>query len=282
MRLRPQKQARYGPVKLTGWVGFHHEGAKVGLPLSPIPLRDHQPLRVAVLSLRAQVSRHPGVMAECSVFASHEAVRYRDEKFSRQHAHGLRRQRGRLGDLWQPDEVLVRTGADQWYLWRAVDLDGSVLDVLVQDRRNKKEPLDSLGGNCAHRLCATRSGDREVGELPRAVCNAGVRSAQYFREPSLRLAPMTFWRMPRAVAVQQCCQGPKRQTPDQARWITLPILGPAARVFGFPSRRMLTAIVEREIVPWRTPISAAVALARRKSWPACPGCRPTHHESMHR
>ena len=42
----------------------------------------------------------------------------------------------RPGDKWHLDEVFVRIQGVQHYLWRAVDQDGIVLDILVQSRRN--------------------------------------------------------------------------------------------------------------------------------------------------
>ncbi|MFL5254510.1 MAG: IS6 family transposase, partial [Rhodopila sp.] len=44
----------------------------------------------------------------------------------------------RPGDKWFIDEVFLRIGGKQHYLWRAVDQDGHVLDILVQSRRNAK------------------------------------------------------------------------------------------------------------------------------------------------
>src|SRR4029453_13500633 len=44
---------------------------------------------------------------------------------------------GRLGDTWHLDEVFVTIGGELHYLWRAVDQDGEVLDILVQERRDK-------------------------------------------------------------------------------------------------------------------------------------------------
>jgi putative transposase len=46
----------------------------------------------------------------------------------------LRRRRPRPGDKWYPDEVFIRIEGVQRYLWRAVDQDGVVLDILVQPR----------------------------------------------------------------------------------------------------------------------------------------------------
>ena len=50
----------------------------------------------------------------------------------------LRRRRPRPGDKWHLDEVFIRIQGVQHYLWRAVDQDGVVLDILVQPRRDAK------------------------------------------------------------------------------------------------------------------------------------------------
>ena len=43
----------------------------------------------------------------------------------------------RLGDIWHLDEVFIRINGQQQYLWRAVDQDGDVIDILVQPRRDQ-------------------------------------------------------------------------------------------------------------------------------------------------
>ena len=50
------------------------------------------------------------------------------------YARRLRRRRGRQGDTWYLDELFVKIQGQQQYLWRAVDEDGDVLDILVQSR----------------------------------------------------------------------------------------------------------------------------------------------------
>ena len=50
----------------------------------------------------------------------------------------LRCRRGRLGDTWYLDELFVNIQGRQQYLWRAVDEDGDVIDVLVQSRRDRR------------------------------------------------------------------------------------------------------------------------------------------------
>jgi transposase-like protein len=47
-------------------------------------------------------------------------------------------QRPRPGDKWHLDEVFLTIRGEQHYLWRAVDQEGNILDILVQRQRNKK------------------------------------------------------------------------------------------------------------------------------------------------
>ena len=58
--------------------------------------------------------------------------------FGREIANGIRRRRPQGGDKWHLDEMVVTIAGKKHYLWRAVDQDGVVLDVLVQSRRNTK------------------------------------------------------------------------------------------------------------------------------------------------
>ena len=53
-------------------------------------------------------------------------------------ADELVRRRPRPGDKWPLDEVFLTINGERHYLWRAVDQDGNVLDILVQCRRDKK------------------------------------------------------------------------------------------------------------------------------------------------
>jgi putative transposase len=71
------------------------------------------------------------------VSVSYEAIRKWCRKFGQQYAHQLRRRRPRPGDRWHLDEVLLAINAERHYLWRAVDQEGNILDILVQRRRDK-------------------------------------------------------------------------------------------------------------------------------------------------
>ena len=59
-------------------------------------------------------------------------------KFGQTYANALRRKSPRAGDRWHLDEVFLKINGRIHYLWRAVDQDGDVLDILVQSRRDKK------------------------------------------------------------------------------------------------------------------------------------------------
>jgi putative transposase len=58
-------------------------------------------------------------------------------KFGQRYAGALRRRQPRPGDQWHLDEVFIKINGEQKYLWRAVDQDGNVLDILMQNRRDK-------------------------------------------------------------------------------------------------------------------------------------------------
>jgi putative transposase len=72
------------------------------------------------------------------VIVSYEAIRKWCRKFDQAYANQLRWRRPRPGDTWHLDEVFLTINGARHHLWRAVDQDGRVLDILVQSRRNKK------------------------------------------------------------------------------------------------------------------------------------------------
>jgi putative transposase len=71
------------------------------------------------------------------IVVTYEAIRKWSRKFGQSYAHQLRRRRPQPGDKWHLDEVFLTTNGERHYLWRAVDQDGHVLDILVQRRRDK-------------------------------------------------------------------------------------------------------------------------------------------------
>jgi putative transposase len=77
------------------------------------------------------------LLAERGLDVSYETVRRWVAKFGQAYARGLRCSRTRPTARWHLDEMVVRIGAGHMYLWRAVDDEGEVLDMLVQRRRDK-------------------------------------------------------------------------------------------------------------------------------------------------
>ncbi|MCX4784407.1 IS6 family transposase [Streptomyces sp. NBC_01264] len=77
------------------------------------------------------------LMLERGVVVSYETVRRWCLKFGQTYANALRRRRPQPGDKWHLDEVFIKINGAWKYLWRAVDQDGNVLDILVQNRRDK-------------------------------------------------------------------------------------------------------------------------------------------------
>ena len=76
------------------------------------------------------------LLAQRGIEASREAVRCRGNTFGPQIAANIRRRRDRPTGRWHLDEVVVKIKGRRMWLWRAVDDEGEVLDVLVQRRRN--------------------------------------------------------------------------------------------------------------------------------------------------
>ncbi len=78
------------------------------------------------------------VLAKRGDVVSYETIRRWCAKFGLDYSRRLKRREGRLGDTWFLDEVFVTINGDRQYLWRAVDQDGDVIDILVQSRRNRR------------------------------------------------------------------------------------------------------------------------------------------------
>ena len=76
------------------------------------------------------------LLAERGIIVSYESIRRWCLKFGSAFMDNLRRRRPRPGDKWYLDEVFIRIQGELRYLWRAVDQDGVVLDILVQSRRD--------------------------------------------------------------------------------------------------------------------------------------------------
>jgi putative transposase len=76
------------------------------------------------------------MLAARGILVSHETVRQWALKFGQSFANQIRRRAPTPGDKWHLDEVVISIAGKKYWLWRAVDQHGAVIDILVQSRRN--------------------------------------------------------------------------------------------------------------------------------------------------
>lgn len=119
--------------------------------MSPISFKLHRfPATVIVQAVRwcfrftLSLRDVEELMAERGIEVSRETIRCWVIRFGPLIAANLRRTRSCPTGRWHLDEVVVKIGGRRMYLWRAVDDEGEVLDVLVQKRRNKHAALKLL------------------------------------------------------------------------------------------------------------------------------------------
>src|SRR5205823_5514931 len=78
------------------------------------------------------------LLFERGIDVTHEAIRQWCLKCGQDDANQLKRRRAQPGDKWHLDKVFLTRNGERHSLWRAVDQDDNVLDILVQSRRNKR------------------------------------------------------------------------------------------------------------------------------------------------
>ena len=78
------------------------------------------------------------LLAERGITVSYESIRRWCRKFGPHYARRLKRRHQGYGDTFYIDEMFVKIDGKQYYLWRAVDQDGEVVDVFLQARRDGK------------------------------------------------------------------------------------------------------------------------------------------------
>ena len=102
------------------------------------------------------------MLAERGIDASYEAVRGWTRKFGKAFAMNLRRSRARSTGRWHLDEMVVKIAGKRMWLWRAVDDEGEVLDMLVQKRRNTAAALRLLRKLLKHHGHSPRKNARRI------------------------------------------------------------------------------------------------------------------------
>jgi putative transposase len=84
------------------------------------------------------------LLAERGIAVSYETVRRWVNHFRPMIAAQLRKRRPKPHATWHLDEVYLKIDGRMVYLWRAVDAEGEVLDVLVQSKRDKCAALKPM------------------------------------------------------------------------------------------------------------------------------------------
>src|SRR5205809_4883827 len=116
------------------------------------------------------------LLAERGLDISYETVRRWVLKFGPAIARRLRQRRLRPSDRWHLDEMVVRIAGERVYLWRAVDHEGEILDMLVQRRRDTRAALRLAMGCWATRGRSTKakgsSASRSASPISATGCTA--------------------------------------------------------------------------------------------------------------
>ena len=105
---------------------------------------------------------------------SYETIRRWVAKFAPQIAQNLRRRQVPPGDVWHLDEVVVTISGRKFWLWRAVDQEGIVLEEILQSKRDKRAENSHLPFRKRERCM---QGFRSPGGLQRFVaCHSATRN----------------------------------------------------------------------------------------------------------
>src|SRR4029077_16086413 len=108
--------------------------------VSPPPLSagSHQLCRLAVFPVSLEPAHGRGNLAARGICVTYETVRQWGKKFGKAFSDQIRQRAPARGDKWHMDEVVISIAGEPYWLWRAVDQNGFVLDVLVQRRRDSR------------------------------------------------------------------------------------------------------------------------------------------------
>lgn len=85
------------------------------------------------------------LLAQRGIDVTYETIRCWTRKFGPLIARRLKKRRAAPSPRWHLDEMVCWIGGRRMYLWRAVDDEGEVLDLVVQRRRDTEAALKLLG-----------------------------------------------------------------------------------------------------------------------------------------
>jgi putative transposase len=144
----PDENSRQGIV--TGRLVGRAQDAQLG-PMPPISYARHQFPPAVIqhatwLYLRFTLSYRDveDLLAERGLDVSDETIRRRVVKFGPAFARRLRHHRPKPTTRWHLDEMVVRIAGRRLYLWRAVDAEGEVLEILVQRGPDKDAAVELM------------------------------------------------------------------------------------------------------------------------------------------
>lgn len=124
------------------------------------------------------------LLAERGITVSREAIRLWCIKFGAIYTRRLKRKHRGYGDTFYIDEVFVKINGIQHYLWRAVDQDGEVVDVLLQARRDgataKRFFKRLLRSNCGEPMKIVTDKLRSYGVAHRELIPEAIHSTELY------------------------------------------------------------------------------------------------------
>ena len=143
MKVRPSRRHCHGDPGLRGsqWPGSPTRMNKVSYSGYRFPPEIIQQAIWLYLRFTLSLRDVEDLLAERGVAVSYETVRRWVNHFGPLIAADLRKRRLKPHTTWHLDEVYLKIDGRMVYLWRAVDAEGEVLDVLVQSKRNKHAAL---------------------------------------------------------------------------------------------------------------------------------------------
>jgi len=197
------------------------------------------------------------LMTERGIGVSYETIRLWCIQFGPKYARRLRRRNNGYGDTFFIDEVFVKIQGRQHYLWRAVDQDGDVVDVLLQHRRDGKaakrffKRLLRASGSEPRRIVTDKL--RSYGVAHRELIPDAIHDTSQYANNRAELSPSTSpGQRTRYAAIQVNASG--ATVSEHARHSAQPIQSGAAFDLGqtlsiFPSAKPALG-VQRAFASW--------------------------------
>jgi hypothetical protein len=136
------------------------------------------------------------LLAERGITVSYETVRRWVNHLGPMVAADLRKRRPKPHTTWHPDEVYLKINGRMVYVWRAVDAEGEVLDVLIQNSGSRTGMNEADGATTEPRIRI----NRPAGENARCKVSRVRVQPRDFSQPT---QPPTILSMFNTISPQQ-------------------------------------------------------------------------------